>query len=186
VFDEIGAFKKQFKRVEGGYLVYPSRKVGGKFVSEEEYQHLVAGWERVAGPSGRWKFTGIIIAVIASWTLLGDAISLPEWANSVFTVAIVLAASTWLFWASTTPHRLVKHRPSLTLPRSTAEARREANATLNWPIVVFMLILNGAIFVGSISVTARSPGVWAWLIGSGAMLGGYIWIAFRKLTDRTR
>jgi hypothetical protein len=29
MFDAVGAFKKQFTCVEGGYLVYPSLKIGG-------------------------------------------------------------------------------------------------------------------------------------------------------------
>jgi hypothetical protein len=59
-------------------------------------------------------------------------------------------------------------------------------AALNWPFVVFALILSGAIFFGSVTAAERSPGAWAWLIGSGLMLGLYVWIAFRKVTDRLR
>ena len=186
MFDTIGAFKKQFTRVEGGYLVYPSRKIGGKLVSDEEYEHLVEGWERVAGRSGRWKAVGVIFAAIALWTLLSELVSLPNWGDSLLTAAIVLVMSLWVFWASTTPRRLVKDRLPITPPRVAAEARRDARAALNWPFVVFALFLSGATFFGSVTATERSPGRWAWLIGSGVMLGLYIWIAFKKLTDRMR
>lgn len=186
MFDAVGAFKKQFTRVDGGYLVYPSRKIGGKLVSDEEYEHLVGGWERVAGRSGRWKAIGITFAVIVLWTLLSDVISLPEWGDSFLVAAIVLTMSAWLLWASTTPRRLVKDRPSVTPPRMAAEARRDARAALNWPFVFFALTLSGAAFLGSVTATERSLGAWAWLTGSGLILGLYTWIAFRKLTDRSR
>ena len=186
MFDTTGAFKKQFTRVEGGYLVYPSRKIGGKLVSDEEYGYLVGGWERVAGRSGRWKAIGVAFAAIALWTLMSDLVSMPEWGDSLLITAIVLAMSAWLLWASTAPRRLVKDRSPITPPRVAAEARRDARAALNWPFVVFALILSGAGFFGSVTATEHSPGTWAWLIGSGVMLGLYIWIAFKKLTDRTR
>jgi hypothetical protein len=186
MFDTIGAFKKQFTRVEGGYLVYPSRKTGGKLVSDEEYEHLVKGWERVAGRSGRWKAIGVIVVIIALWTLLSDVVPLPEWRDTFLTAAIVSAMSARLLWASTTPRRLVKDRPTITPPRMAAEARRDARAAINWPFVVFALLFSGAAFFVSVTATVRSPGAWAWLIGSGVMLGLYIWIAFKKLTDGTR
>lgn len=186
MFDSIGAFKKQFTRVEGGYLVYPSRKIGGKLVSDEEYEHLVWDWERVTGRAGGWKAVCVIVAVIALWTLLAEVVSLPKWGDTVLTAAIVVAMSGWLLRASTTPRRLVKDRPSISPPRVAAEARRDARAALNWPFVAFALILSGAAFFGSVTATERSPGGWAWLIGSGVMLGLYVWIAFKKLMDRTR
>ena len=186
MFDTIGAFKKQFTRVEGGYLVYPSRKMGGKLVSDEEYEHLVGGWERVAGRAGRWKAVGVAFAVIALWTLLSDVVPLPKWGDTLITGAIVLAMSGWLLRASTTPRRLVNGRPTISPPRVAAEARGDARAALNWPFVAFALIFSGAAFLGSVTASERSPGGWAWLIGSGVMLGLYIWIAFKKLTDRTR
>ncbi|WP_126000677.1 hypothetical protein [Sphingomonas sp. ABOLE] len=186
MFDTSGAFKKQFTRVEGGYLVYPSRKIGGKLISDEEYDHLIKGWERAAGRTGRWKAIGIIIAVIALWTLLSDLVSVPEWGESLLVAAIVLGVCAWFLWASTTPRRLVSDRPAITPPRGAAEARRDARAALNWPFVVFALILSGAIFFGSVTANDRSPGAWAWLIGSGVMSGLYVWIAIKKLTDRMR
>ena len=185
MFDTIGAFKKQFTRVAGGYLVYPSRKIGGKLVSDEEYEHLVGGWERVAGRSGRWKSIGVIVAAIALWTLLSDVVSVPQWADSLLTAVIVVAMSARLLWASATPRRLVKDRPVITPPRAAAEARRDARAALNWPFVVFALFLSGVAFFGTVTATEHSPGAWAWIIGSGVMLGLYIWIAYKKLTDRT-
>lgn len=186
MFDTIGAFKKQFTRVEGGYLVYPSRRIGGKLVTDEEYDLLVEGWERVAGRSGRWKSIGVAVAAIALWTLLSDVFSVPKWGDSLFVAAIVAGISSWLLWASTKPRRLVKDRPPITPPRAATEARREARAALSWPFVVFALVLSGAAFFGSVAAHERSLGAWVWLFSSGVMLGLYVWIAIKKLTDRLR
>lgn len=160
--------------------------MGGKLVSDEEYEHLVRGWERIAGRAGRWKAVGVIFAIIALWTLLSDVVSLPKWGDYLLTGAIVLVMSGWLLRASTTPGRLVKDRPPTTPPRPATEARRDARAALNWPFVALALIFSGLAFFSSVTLNERSLGGWAWLIGSGVMLGLYIWIALKKLTDRTR
>ena len=110
MFNTIEAFKRQFTRVKGGYLVYPSRKFGGKLVTEAEYEQLVADWEKVAGRAGRWKTVGVVAVVIAILTSFADRLSAPAWGDTLLIVFIVLAMSAWLLWASTTPRRLVKHR----------------------------------------------------------------------------
>lgn len=184
MFDTIGAFKRQFTRVEDGYLVYPSRKDGGKLVSDDEYDLLVKQWQRVAGRGGAWKAVGAIFVVIAVWTLLSDLLLAPDWADSLLVALIVMVMYARLFWASTAPRRLVKDRVSVTPPRPGAEARREARAALNWPFVIFALLISGVVFFGSVAAGERSLGTWAWLIGSGVMLGLYLWIGFKKLVDR--
>jgi hypothetical protein len=80
----------------------------------------------------------------------------------------------------------VKDRVAVAPPKAAAEAGQDARAALNWPFVIFALILSGAAFFGSIIATERNLSTWAWLIGSGAMLGLYIWIGFKKLMDRSR
>lgn len=183
MFNTSEAFKRQFTRVEGGYLVYPSRKIGGKLVTEAEYEQLVADWEKVAGRAGRLKTVGVVFAVIAVWTLVADWLSAPEWAATLLIAFIVAAVSAWLLWASTAPRRLVKNRPSAAPPRPSAEAKREARAALNWPFVAFALLISASVFFGSVTATDRTAGTWAWLIGSGAMLGIYLWIGVKKLLD---
>lgn len=184
MFNSVGAFKKQFTRVEGGYLVHPLRRSGGKLVTEPEYEQLIANWERVAGRAGQWKTVGLVFVVIAAWTLLADWLSPPEWADTLLIAAIVVAMSAWLLWASTAPRRLVKDRSPAAPPRPLAEARREARGALNWPFVSFALVVSGSSFFGSLNTTERTVGTWLWLIGSGAMLGLYLWIGLKKLLDR--
>jgi hypothetical protein len=183
MFDPVEAFKKQFTRVEGGYLVYPSRKVGGKLVTDEEYAFLLKRWERVAGRASSWRAAGAVVVVIAIWTLLEDLLQAPEWADSLMIALMVVAMSAWLLWASTAPNRFVRHRAPVTPPRPAAEARRDARAALNWPFVATGLAVSAAVFVGSVTADERTAGAWAWLIGSGSMLGLYLWIAFKKLAD---
>ncbi len=186
MFDPLGAFKKQFTRVEEGYLFYPSRKSGGKLVTADEYTLLVADWERVAGRAGLWKMIGVVIAAIFLWVLLSKTLSLPDWANSLSITATVLAISAWVFWASFAPHRLAKDRAAVTPPRPAAEAGREARAGLNWPFVLFALLLSGTTFLGTVTASERKLSTWAWLVGSGVMLGAYLWIGLRKLLDMLR
>lgn len=160
MFDAIGAFEKQFTRVEGGYLFYPSRKVGGKLVSDEEYEHLIAVWKRVAGRSGRWKTTGAIAAAIVLWMFLTHVFSLPEWGVFFVIPVMVFTLVGRLLWAITKPHRLLKDRLSVMRPKTAEESRRDVRAALTWPFVVFALILSGAAFFGVVSDAERSPGSW--------------------------
>ena len=60
MFDTMDAFTRQFTPVDGGYLYYPSKNDGGKLVTAEEFESLVADWQRVAGRSGRWKAVGLV------------------------------------------------------------------------------------------------------------------------------
>ena len=186
MFDLIGAFTKQFTPIDGGYLYYPSRKSGGKFVTTDEYEKLVADWQRIAGRRGLWKTVGLIFVAVLLWTIASEVLALPDWADWILIVGCVSAISGWLGWAALAPRRLVKDRPNSTPPRSIAEARRESRAILNWPFVIFFTLASGAIFFGQLTAPERTAGWWAWLVGSGLFFGCYLWIAFEKLRDRWR
>jgi hypothetical protein len=126
------------------------------------------------------------VAVLAIWTLVSDWVFAPDWADSLFIATIVFAMSARLLWASMAPRRLVKNRLPVTPPRPAADVRREARAALNWPFVILALLMSASVFVGSMTASDRTMGTWAWLIGSGAMLGLYLWIGVKKLLDRSR
>jgi hypothetical protein len=151
MFDPIGAFKKQFTPVEGGYLFYPSRKSGGKLVTPEEYALLVADWERVAGRTGSWKTIGLVLIAVSLWVLISGALRLPDWSDALFTSATAIGLCAWLAWASFAPRRFVANREAVAPPRSLSEARRQARAALNWPFVVSALLLSGITFAGTIA-----------------------------------
>ena len=182
MLDTIGPFKKQFTPVEGGYLLYPSAKSGGKLVTVDEYDRLMADWQRIAGRAARWKTAGIVIILIALWTGLSQALSLPGWTETLFVAAVVTGIAARLVWASLAPRRFVKDRPAVTLPRPISDARREARAALNWPMVVVALLLSGGIFFSTLHALER-PSDWAWLVGSGLMMLAYLWIGLKKLFD---
>ncbi|MCA1654342.1 MAG: hypothetical protein ABR588_07005 [Sphingomicrobium sp.] len=184
MFDSIGAFNRQFTSVEGGYLYYPSRKGGGKLVTAQEFEALASNWKRIAGRSGRRKTVGVAFLVILIWTVLFEAFGLPDWAESIIIVGLVLAISGWLMWASFAPRRLVKDRPEVAPPRQVAQIRREARASLNWRFVIFALLMSGTILFGTLSSPDHPMSWWGWVIGSGAMFFVYLWIGFQKLRDR--
>lgn len=186
MFDSIGAFTKQFTPHEEGYLLYPSRKSGGKLVTAEEFDSLAADWGRIAGRSGLWKIAGMTILVLALWTLLSESLSLPEWSDTVIIVGSVIAMSGWLLWASYAPRRLVKDRAAITPPRPVSDARREARSALNWPFVIFALLFSGAAFFGAVTAVERTLTTWAWLVGSGVFFGAYSWLGFSKMMDGRR
>ena len=184
MFDAAGAFTRQFKPMDGGYVYYPSRKAGGKLVTVDEYETMVANWQRIAGTRGRWKTVGLVSLAILLWTLASEAFALPEWSNWIISVATVAGLSGWLLWASLAPRRLVSERTDFVPPRPAPAARREARAALNWPFVLIVLLVSGAAFVGTMSSSDRSLSWLALLIGSGAFFAAYLWIAFQKLWDR--
>lgn len=184
MFDSTDAFAKLFTPVEGGYLYYPSKKSGGKLVTIEEYHELVEGWRKVAGPSGRWKLVGIVMLAIFLWILISKALFLPVWSDSVAVPLTVIGISGWFFWAIFAPRRLVRNRPVIAPPRPISRVKREVRGMLNWRFIIIVLFLSGLAFVNSLHSTERDFVSWAWLIGSGAMFGAYIWIAIQKFRDR--
>ena len=186
MFDTVGAFTKQFTPVDAGYLYYPSRKGGGKLVSADEFEVLKSDWQRVTGRKGLWKTVGIIVIGILLWTLVSEALALPEWTDSIPTFLTVVGLSGWIFWASLAPRRLVNGRPDVVPPKPLKDARRQARSALNWPFIFFVFLFAGATFFSHLSAPDNSFSWWAWTIGSGVMLVAYAWIAVQKLRDRPK
>ncbi|KFG88565.1 hypothetical protein BV98_003751 [Sphingobium herbicidovorans NBRC 16415] len=184
MFDSVGAFTKQFTPVEGGYLYYPSKKDGGKLVTIDEYWQLTEGWNKVAGRSGVWKVAGIVMVTILIWTIISKSLSLPDWTDSIMVAVTVIGISGRLLWTSFAPRRLVRERTAITPPRLASETKRQARALLNWRFIIFALLFSGIAFLGSLNTPERDFKSWAWLIGSGAMFGLYIWLAIQKFRDK--
>lgn len=186
MFDPVASFSKQFTPVDGGYLIYPSRKSGGKLVTHDEYDRLFADWKRIAGTRGIWIAAAVVVLVISAWTVALDLLSLPEWTDTVFMNALIVMVVGRFVWAGFAPHRLVRGRPAIAPPRQASAARREARAAINWPVIVSASLICGAAFLNAVQETNRTWDVWIWLIGSGALLIVYLWIAVQKLLDRHR
>jgi len=183
VFDSIGMFAKQFTPVDGGYLYYSSRKSGGKLVTAEEYEGLLEGWRKVAGGAGTLKSVGVVILWILLSTLISKSLELPGWADKILIAVAVVGISAWLLWAGFAPYRLVRDREAVTPPRPGSEARKQARAALNWPMVIVFLLASGATFFASIALPREMVASWAWLVGSGLMFVAYAWVAIQKPRD---
>jgi hypothetical protein len=184
VFNSTEAFVSSFKSVSGGYLYYPKKGAGGKLLTAEEYERLVAQWERTTGRRGTWTAVGVVLLIILLWTFVSGALALPKWTDWVIIWGCVGGLSVRIFRAAFAPKRLVKDRPDVAPPRPASEARREARAALNWPFVLFFLLASAAVFIGHVIGRDRTPTGWAWLVGSGVFFALYLWIAIRKFRDK--
>lgn len=184
MIDPIRVFTRQFTQVEGGYLYYPSRKAGGKLVTQSEYEGLVANWQNVAGRRGQWKTIAVIIAAIAIWSIASQSLALPDWTNWFASAFGAVYVALRLLPASLAPRRLVSGRPDTTPPRPLRSAKREARALIEWRIVVFVLLVSGCVLFATSKSPDHTLSWWAWLIGSGTMFSLYAWLAFQKFRDR--
>lgn len=156
MFNAERAFTLQFTPAKGGYVYYPSRHSGGKFVTEEEYERLLANWRRVAGIRGGWKTGGIAFLALLVWALVRQRLGMPNWTDWLVISVGVAAFSGWVLWASFAPRRLAMGRPDFAPPRPISEARRASRAALSWPFVIFALLLSGAAFFGALSSPNRA------------------------------
>src|SRR5690606_22838366 len=120
------------------------------------------------------------------WTIISQALRLPDWTEWVMIAVCVTSISVWSFRASFAPRRLVSGRPDFTPPRPSSEAKREARALLGWRVVIFSLLFSGVVLLGTLSSPDQTLSWWTWLIGSGTFFGVYVWIAFQKVMDRRR
>jgi hypothetical protein len=183
MFNPVSSFSKQFVPFEEGYLYNPSRKSGGKFVSSEEYEQLVAEWEAIAGRKGIWKTTlamvGCVFLVVTLQSIFGGS----EWLIDVSTWVAVIAVLARFFWFSMAPRRLVSGRPDAAPPRSPAASKRAARSLVSWGIIIWAFIVSTAIFGVSLAAYPKSLSVWLWVAGSGAMSAGYLWVAIMKYRD---
>ncbi len=183
MFDPVSSFSKQFVPFEEGYLYYPSRKSGGKFVSHEEYEQLVAEWEAVAGRRGMWKTTLAIIGCVFLVVTFQSIFDGFEWLKDVSTWVAVIALLARFVWYSMAPRRLVSGRPDAAPPRSPAASRRAARSLVSWGIIIWAFIASTAIFGLGLAAYPKSLLVWLWVAGSGAMSAGYLWAAIMKYRD---
>ena len=184
MFDALGAFSKQFTPHEGGYLFYPGRTAGGKFVTESEYQDLVARWHSVAGRKGTWKTVGFVMLIIVVGMAAKELLSERDW---IETFSIWVAGAfvvVRIIWASFAPRRLVKGRPDAAPPRTLAASKKLARSMLPWRMVLPVFIISTGIFILGLSAKPQTFVDWLWLIGGGAMSAAYGWIAIQKFRDR--
>lgn len=179
VFDATNAFAKRFTPMDGGYLFFPSRKGGGKFVSSDEFTSLSARWKRVSDR----RTVIILVAVVILCSILIDVFALPKWTNFALSVAVAVTLLAWVLWESAASRRLVRGRPDIAPPRSASQARREARALLSWPFVTLGLLFFGVIFIATVSLAEWTLASIPWIAGTGFFFVCYVWIAIQKIRD---
>ncbi|MCU0891843.1 MAG: hypothetical protein MUE77_08890 [Sandarakinorhabdus sp.] len=124
-------FEQQFQPYRDGYLVYPSRKAGGKFVTAAEHATLVDEFRQRTRPVAiaGWFALFLLLAVGASFlsrTILPETL---HWLASLF---VMIPVVVWSLRNTTTPFRLVRGRPDAAPPRTPAEWRAVGAAMFNW------------------------------------------------------
>jgi hypothetical protein len=184
MFGSMHPFTNQFAPVEDGYVYYPSRKSGGKFVSSEEYDRLLANWRRVAGLRPFLIGVGLMVFVMNLGIFAQVFLDLPFWINWIVLAAIIAALFAWLLPPSRAPLHLVKSRPVVTPPRPAGQPQRQARAVIPWPFVILILVGSGSVFANHIGSPDRSPVWWAWTLVSGVIFAAYSWLGIQKLVDR--
>lgn len=180
MFDTTKSFTKQFTPYEDGYLYYPSRKGGGRLVSEAEYQSLKANWQVAVGTKGIWKIVGITVLVVAlKVAFWPDAVvgSVVIWAMAPLIVAHIS-------WAASAPSRLVKGRPDIASPRPLAATKAFARSLIPWRMVIQGFLFSAGLFVLGLFHHPQTLLDWLWLIGSGTMCAASGWIGVQKFRDR--
>lgn len=179
-------FSSQFVPHEDGYLFYPGRKAGGKFVSNAEFQTLVAQWQSFAGVAGTLKTVLAVILIIALGLVATDLFDVGEWADYLAVCGAVAFVIARVMWASFAPWRLVAGRPDAVPPRQPALMKRQARAMVPWRMIIPVLIVSTGSFAFGVFVTPKTSADWIWLVGSGAIAATYGWIAIQKYRDRAQ
>lgn len=184
MFDLVGIFARMFTPFQDGYLYYGSHWSGGKFVTQAEYDTLLARWRRVAGPVGMLKFAGCMFATIVASVFISVGFGLPEWLNQALTLMVMLSLIAWILWHALAPLWLVRGREAVAPPRSMSESMRVTRAMIPWPMVIGIGLISGLVFIAILTHPAHETSWWAGLIGSGAMSGICGWVGWKKLHDR--
>lgn len=133
IFDRSKPFKRLFVPFEDGYLVYPSKSHGGKFVTTEEYEALIKDYQRWWGK--RFGF-GLVYLVLFGGMTLGAVLiaifDLPEDYVQFITYFMAMPLFAFIIWSSRAPYRLVRGRPDAVPPLSREERKRWTRSNLSW------------------------------------------------------
>ena len=116
-------FANRFQKIEEGYLYFPTEKSRGKFVTEEEYERVLADWINVAGNSGIWRSVFFIAMLCIGWGFAENQFDLPHWWGSAFTICAVFILIVRFFWWSLAPRRVTRSRPFIAAPRISISDR---------------------------------------------------------------
>ena len=182
-FDPTAAFARRFEPTDGGYLFHPRAKGPGKLVAPAEYEALVADYCRWMG--GRFR-PGLMFAVVFSaiivMAILFALLNRPPQEMQWILYPVFLAMIGFMFWLQFAPHRLVRHRPDATPPRTKKDLGRATRHMMTWPFVVFGTGLSGLFAV--VGITAQpSVEIVVWTVFWAVVFFSYLRIGVQKLRD---
>ena len=133
MFSRSDNFRQLFKPTDGGYLYYPSRRGGGKLVTEAELKEL----EAKLGRPTTW-----LVLIVGLLLCVGIGVAFKQSEKSIFSAGWVMIAiyAVYIFWlCCVVPRLLVKDRPFVAPTRSKDELKAELRAKwdrLSWPLVI--------------------------------------------------
>jgi hypothetical protein len=178
------AFARLFTPFDGGYLYFPSKDAGGKFVTEAEYHALLTGHHATSGPKAMVKVVAAVVVAVAIGTLADDYFDAGGHIMTIAIWAVGLMVMAYFYWTSLAPLRLFKGRPDIVPPRPLADTKQIARSMIPWKHLLSMLLVSGLIFTVMLSASPKSPYDWLWVIGSGTFACLSAWIAVQKWRDR--
>ena len=184
MIDSVEAFKAQFEKVDDGYVIFPLGKSGGKFVTPEEYDQLIAGWQKATSGRRFWGLLVALFAAILAFAFLEQTYQYPEWSRWATTLGVVGLLASHLVWEGLSPQRLVKGRPDYCPPRSKEENQRIARGLIPKHVVGISLILSGMIFGLVFYHGPQSAVDWVWFVGSGLFFVLCLRLVFQSWGDR--
>ena len=185
--DMVDGFARDFQRIEGGYVYYPSAKSGGKFLSQSEYLAAFAGWRRATSRIGLWGGGGVTLALMAILGVSTAHHGIPRPVGAAVMLAVPGLFLSWLIWKPVAFRsalaRLVRERPDAVPARPAGELYRERRKALNWPFVIIMSLFSDAKCLDVARSGVHSPGQAIWVGALGSICVGYLGLALFKLRD---
>lgn len=143
-------FTRSFEPYNDGFVVYPSYKQGGKFVTVAERDALLADFRRNLRPAALLAYVLLLALFSVGWSLLSQALDAAAQMDSIRGFVVGLLGSSWGGWIISSPSRLVRGRPDMVDPRSKTEWRQlQLKNTAWWQLAVFLLGSAAGLYVAS-------------------------------------
>lgn len=161
-----GQFKRFFEPYHDGYVVYPSFKMGGKFVTAAERDALVADFRCKFRPAALLGLLLYMPLYAVGHRALSQSLDFPAHIGWIDGPVSLLLPCIWMFRIFSAPSRLVRGRPDVTPPRSNAEWRHYHLKNTDWWQIAFMLLV-GIVQLYVASTLPEGSTERLFLIGSG-------------------
>lgn len=183
MFNLVDMYKRQFHPHEDGYIFYPNRKGGGKFVTTAEYDAIMEqyaskfSWRPVAFMVFLFTFSNIVMIMLVGYLNLTQTIM-----YILLTFAIIILLG-WTIWHSWAGHRMVKHKADIAPPRSWEQVQKDGRKSLGWPFILFLLFISIFIFIKAWIDPDRNILIWGQIVIFGVLIPVYLRMAYKKYRD---